>query len=456
MVIGQHVEIAGDGRGEGQVAPQACEALVEERIHGRALRVRLALQLGAAGVREDHVIDERPGRGLPGFGQPESFHHGGPVRTPHARHEAGLAGDRHVAARGAADEGEARLEARLARGRGPFPFSFSLQRRPDRADASRVGVDDGHGDRGAGSETQLARARLGEPARALAHGPHAGADARETLVGQDAEADLPEEVGLPATPLLAEIGPLAHGGAERAHVDARGPVHEVVGQIEQARRALPRRGQVLGQPQQLGRLHLGRHPAADVAQHLVAGRVDAGGLRRRAVVHPDHDVPGVVARGAHGHGAIVSVEGDERARGVEPDPRDLRGPGPCLHERRTDRDARRGPDVVARLLDEVLGRPLEEDGVRARAVHRAARVEQGRADAPRAHVDAQEQGLARHLRPRPRSHAGPPPRLADRPPRTASPAAPCTPPPPSARAPRGPGRAHRGPRASLPRHGPPG
>ncbi len=316
-----------------------------------------------------------------------------------------------------------------------------------------MGVDDGHGDGGAGSEPQLARARLGEPARALAHRPDAGADAREALVDQNAEADLPEEVGLPSTPFLAEVGPLAHGGAERAHVDAGGAVHQVVGQIEQARGALPRGGQVLGEPQQLGRLHLGRDSAADVAQHLVAGRVDAGGLRRRAVVHPDHDVPGVVARGAHGHGAIVSVERDERARGVEPDPRDLRGAGPCLRQRRTDREARRGPDVVARLLDEVLGGAVEEDGVRARAVHRAARVEQRRADAPRAHVDAQEQGRVRHLRPRPRSREGPPPRPGDRPPRTASPAAPCTPRPPSARAPRGPGRAHRGPRAGLPRHG---
>src|SRR5262252_1646386 len=51
----------------------------------------------------------------------------------------------------------------------------------------------------------------------------------------------------------------------------------------------------------------------------------------------------------------------------------------------------RAPDVVARLLDEVLGGAVDPDGARARAAHRATPVEERRAHARRPDVDAQVQ-----------------------------------------------------------------
>ena len=269
-MVRKDVQVAREGGGERRLAREDVEALVEERVNRRAAPARLGRELRPARVREDDVIDERTGGRLPALGEPHSGHHRREVRPPDARDEPRLARDRHVAARRPADEREARLE-RLRRDRA------AVQRRTQRPDPTCVRVDDRDGDGRPGSEPQLARAPRRQHAGTLAHRPHRLADAGEAVRREIAEADAIEVVALPPAPVVPEVRPLADGRAERSDVDARGAVDEKVRQVEEARRAAPGLGQVLLQPEELRRLHLGRDDPADVAQDLVAGLVDAGG-----------------------------------------------------------------------------------------------------------------------------------------------------------------------------------
>jgi len=69
----------------------------------------------------------------------------------------------------------------------------------------------------------------------------------------------------------------------------RAPRQEV-GEIEEMRRRLVGLRLVLLEPEDLRRFHFGRHDAAHIAQHRMAGPVDAAGLFERAVIHPHDDV----------------------------------------------------------------------------------------------------------------------------------------------------------------------
>src|SRR5207302_3850593 len=89
---------------------------------------------------------------------------------------------------------------------------------------------------------------------------------------------------------MAHIGPFAYGSTQRARVVAGGAVREKIGQVEKPRGASPDAGEVLFEPQELGRFHLGRDGAANVAEHVVPGGVDAIRLIDSAVIHPDDDV----------------------------------------------------------------------------------------------------------------------------------------------------------------------
>src|SRR5262249_21107520 len=146
------------------------------------------------------------------------------------------------------------------------------------------------------------------------------ADAAEFLCGKIAKSDAFEIRRIPAAPaLVSEVSPLADRGAERARVIAGGAVGEEIRQIEEARRTLPGLGQMLFQPEQLGRLHLGRNDAADVTQDWVTRAIDRSSFGNRAMVHPDNHVLSVAAGGADGHGPVVDIEHHERTGGVEAD-----------------------------------------------------------------------------------------------------------------------------------------
>ena len=255
-----------------------------------------------------------------------------------------------------------------------------------------MGVDDGDADGNARAKPEFLRGLDGETAAdGLAHRCDARADAAELLGGEVAEPDLAEIRGVPAgTALVPEVGPLADRGAERAGVVTGGAVGEEVRQVEEARGAAPRGGEVFLQPEELGRLHLGRDHAADVAEHGVARAVDAFGLRDGAVIHPDDDILRGLAGGTDGHGPVLGVEHDERAGGVEADAGDVRRRSLGRLQRAPHGAAARGPDVGGGMLHEVRRGPEEQDGLGGVAEHAPGGGEHAGARAAGADVDAQE------------------------------------------------------------------
>ena len=381
VVIGQHVQLPRQLCGERAARRQRLQACVEQRVHAGSLPARLGGELGAARMAVHHVIDQRAGRALPALGQPEPRDHRRVVRTPDPRDELRLAAHRHVTARRAADQRDAPLER------------FGVRRQPVERDAEQpqpagVGVDDGHADRGARGEPELFRRRGAEPADALAHRSHARSDPGPAFVSQRAETDLAEIVRAEAA-FVAQVRPLADRGAERAHVLTRRAPRQEIGKIEEPPRTLPRRCVALAEPQQLGRLHLGRDHPAHVAQHLVAKGVDARSLLGGAVVHPHDDVLDVLPGRAHAHRPPPRVERHQRTRGVEADPRHPLGREPGLVQGMLHRHAHRAPDVVGRLLDEVLFGTEDLDGLDAHAEPGSRAVEQPGSHAARPHVHPQ-------------------------------------------------------------------
>ena len=120
------------------------------------------------------------------------------------------------------------------------------------------------------------------------------------------------------------VGPLAHGGAQRAGFVAGGAVGQEISQIEKATGPLPAIGKILSEPAELGRLHLRGDDPAHVAQHGVSPVVDAGRLLQGPVVHPNNDVLFVVTGRAHRHGPIALVQGHQGAGCIEADPSHVR------------------------------------------------------------------------------------------------------------------------------------
>ena len=305
------------------------------------------------GVQRDQMVDRRAGRRLSALVQPEAGEHGGIIGAPDPRNEFRLGGRRHGAGRCAEDIGElARGVGRRAAGAAPA----------DRAQPAGMRIDQRGADRRAGAKPQFSRRRDGE-ARSdrCARLDHLGADSRKALVGQDAEADLPEEAFVEAL-LMREIGPFARQRAGRALQTAGRPECQPVGEIEEMRCGAEALGHRLGKPQQLRRLHLGRDRSADIGEHAVAGRIDAPGLVDRAVIHPYDDVAVRVARGANRDGRAVGRDGDEGAGRVEAEPRDGfrldRGCGHGLAHRCADR-----PSICRRRI----ARPRRRARARSRS-----------------------------------------------------------------------------------------
>jgi len=180
--------------------------------------------------------------------------------------------------------------------------------------------------------------------------------ALEVVLGQLAEADLAEEILLPAFDAAVDadgdIPLLADDAAEAALLVARGDVGEGVGQVVELAAVEELRGHVVLEPQDLGDLHLDGHLAADVAQQAVAGGIDAVGLGDGAVVQPEDDVA-VRVEGGRGDGdGLVGVAGEDgqRAGRVEADAADVRGVDVVLAEGALHGDADAAPDVGGRLF----------------------------------------------------------------------------------------------------------
>ena len=197
---------------------------------------------------------------------------------------------------------------------------------------------------------------------------------------------------------MRQIGPLAGHRADRAQVRAAGPKAQVIRKIHQPAVALPLRRQMPLQPHQLRDLHLGRHRAADEVQHLVAGGGAFLGLGERAVIEPDDDVPLVLAAGRDAGRAVLAVERDQRAGGIEADPGDRRRRQARLLARVPRGGADRLPDVLARLLGVVRPRLVHQNRPAGAGEHPATRVEQRGPRAAGADVDRHHH-LVRHRLP---------------------------------------------------------
>ena len=116
----------------------------------------------------------------------------------------------------------------------------AVERRAEEPEAAGVRVDDRDADRRArGAARARARRLRREPADALAHRPHARADAREALVGELAEADRAEVARRPSRlplrgPRYVHLQTVVQ--SERTSAPGRA-VDEEIGQIEETRRA---------------------------------------------------------------------------------------------------------------------------------------------------------------------------------------------------------------------------
>ena len=336
----------------------------------------------------DHVVDQAAGGGLAALVQPQPGHHRVEVGPPDPGHEAGAGRDRHVAARRAPDQRQPPQQRRVVR---HAPVAGGA----DRADAAGMRVDRGRAHRDPGRQAEAGRRLRRQGAHRRAHRPDRGADTAEALVGQLSQPDRAEVVLVPAF-LVTEIGPLADGGAGGAGRAAGGPPGQVVRQVEEVRGAVPAVRTVPAQPGQLGRFHLERDPPADVAQHLVAARVDRIGLRPGAMVHPHDDVllQRVVVvlrhrpdrdrapRLVHHHERTGRVEAD--APNVDRPVGGLRGGTGLAH-----RTADGVPDVRGRLLHVAGPRPPRADRVARLRQHPPVGGEQPGAGAAGTDVDAQ-------------------------------------------------------------------
>lgn len=120
--------------------------------------------------------------------------------------------------------------------------------------------------------------------------------------------------------------------------------------------------QVPLQPEELRRLHLRRDTPADIAQHLMIAGIDLRRLPGGAMIHPDDDIPGGIARRTDRDRRSIGLDGDQRACRVEADTRHFGDHDPRLSNGVANTAADGLPDLLARLLDDMAG--LVPDGDR--------------------------------------------------------------------------------------------
>jgi hypothetical protein len=178
------------------------------------------------------------------------------------------------------------------------------------AERAGVRVDHRCGHRDARRETEIGRRGARQRAEPFAGHPDARTDLAERIRRQVAETDRVEIRRIPPS-FVAEIGPFAHGAAQRSVVAAGCAPGEIVGQIEPARGALPGLRKLAFHPTQLRRLHFRRDHATDVVEHAVRGCVDRRCVADRAVIHPDDDVALVAAIHGYADRVVARVERSE-------------------------------------------------------------------------------------------------------------------------------------------------
>ena len=183
-----------------------------------------------------------------------------------------------------------------------------------------MSVDDADPDHRLRREAQMRGGGGGERANRLAQRPDILSD--PPPIQQVAEADGTEKLGVP-TVFVADIGPLADGGAEGADVVAGALEGQEVCEIEKLARVCPCFRQVRLEPAELRDLHLRRQLAADIAQHIIAAGVDGFGFCERPVVHPHKHVSSIISALGHGQRLVCFVQYDKRARRVKAKTDDL-------------------------------------------------------------------------------------------------------------------------------------
>ena len=138
---------------------------------------------------------------------------------------------------------------------------------------------------------------------------------------QIGQADLTKKLLVPPTvsPFVPQVSPFADVGTQAAGINSSGAIDQIIGQVEELARLFPGRGQVRFEPFEFRRLHLGREPAADVAQHVMAVGIDLRRFGQHTMIHPDDHVAPRIAFGIDGQRLVRAVEHHQRARGIEPD-----------------------------------------------------------------------------------------------------------------------------------------
>ena len=155
------------------------------------------------------------------------------------------------------------------------------------------------------------------------------------------------------------------------------------------RRPIGRR-QVPLQPKQFWNFHFRRDRAADIAQHLVLRLVHLARFGHRAMVHPDDDVPSLVAGAADRQRMGAGVEHHERAGRIKTQTLDGGRRNGGLRHRGANRGGACRPDLGRRLFDDAARLVPQRDRMPGGRQQGSVLVKHSGARARRSDVDADE------------------------------------------------------------------
>src|SRR6185437_13764999 len=212
---------------------------------GRHRLMTLGGWLATGGMKADNVVEQRTGRGLAGFEQPETRQDSAAIGSPYALAWTRIGRQRQHRVRGAGDKAK-RLDGCRCPG-------------PQHTEQTGMGIDCASGDTGGGGEAERFGGGGGERAE-IAAGRHGGRRQAGAL-DEIAETDLPQERTWPATLAIAIPEPFAGEARLRAGRRASGTEGEEVDEIDGGAHLLPAPRQAPLEPHELGDLHLGRHDA---------------------------------------------------------------------------------------------------------------------------------------------------------------------------------------------------
>ena len=163
-------------------------------------------------------------------------------------------------------------------------------------------------------------------------------DLRVLVGDQVAKTNALEIAAAPAL-IVGEIIPFADDRAYRSRRRSGGAKRKIVGKVEEMTRRPIGRRQVPLQPKQFWNFHFRGDRAADIAQDLVLRLVHLALFDHRAMIHPNDDVPSVVAGVTYRQRMGASVEHHERAGRVKPQTLDRGSRNGCLRHRGANRSS---------------------------------------------------------------------------------------------------------------------